>query len=316
MRPEKNHASSGGPAGKVLSTELSVRNDKSLIETLSRSSVFKEYQRAFSDATGLPLTLRAVESWQLAHAGDPHQNQFCALVSGNNHSCAGCLQMQQSTCCSANGVPSTLRCSFGLNETAVTLHLGDRTIGYLQTGQVFFQPPTSTQTALVVRRTQALGLNAIGRDIKTAYLATPVFKRHAYESIVRLLGFFAEQLGGLANQMAIQQQHAEPPQITRARQFIEENCGEKLTLEDVARRVGVSSFYFCKLFKKATGINFTDYVSRVRIKNACALLLDPNCRVSQAAYQVGFQSLTHFNRCFQRINGQSPTAYRTQRKHS
>ena len=66
------------------------------------------------------------------------------------------------------------------------------------------------------------------------------------------------------------------------------------------------------MFKKATGINFTDYVSRVRIEKAKNLLLNPNLRVSEVAYEVGFQSLTHFNRVFKRVQGQSPTDYRGQ----
>jgi AraC-like DNA-binding protein len=64
------------------------------------------------------------------------------------------------------------------------------------------------------------------------------------------------------------------------------------------------------VFKKATGINFTDYVSRVRIEKAKNLALNPNLRISEIAFEVGFQSLTHFNRVFKRITGVSPTSYR------
>jgi AraC-like DNA-binding protein len=53
-------------------------------------------------------------------------------------------------------------------------------------------------------------------------------------------------------------------------------------------------------------------VSRVRVEKARQLLSDPNQRVSEIAYQTGFQSLSHFNRCFKRITGQSPTACRAE----
>jgi AraC-like DNA-binding protein len=66
------------------------------------------------------------------------------------------------------------------------------------------------------------------------------------------------------------------------------------------------------MFKKVTGINFTDYLSRVRIEKSKNLLLNPNLRVSEIAYEVGFQSLTHFNRVFKKILGQAPTEYRAQ----
>jgi AraC-like DNA-binding protein len=66
------------------------------------------------------------------------------------------------------------------------------------------------------------------------------------------------------------------------------------------------------MFKKATGLNFTEYLSRVRIEKAKNLLLNPNLRISEIAFEVGFQSLTHFNRVFKKIVGQSPTDYRRQ----
>src|SRR6185295_328695 len=115
-----------------------------------------------------------------------------------------------------------------------------------------------------------------------------------------------------SNQMLIRQSKSEPPVITRAKEYIERNHTEDLSLGQVAKAVNTSTYYFCKIFKKATGINFTDHLSRVRIEKAKNLLLNPNLRVSEIAYEIGFQSLTHFNRVFKRIIGQSPTEYRGQ----
>jgi AraC-like DNA-binding protein len=69
-------------------------------------------------------------------------------------------------------------------------------------------------------------------------------------------------------------------------------------------------FHFCKVFKKTTGLRFTDYVGRVRLEDAKTQLLNPNRRISEIAYDVGFQSLTQFNRMFKRVFGQSPTEFR------
>jgi len=74
--------------------------------------------------------------------------------------------------------------------------------------------------------------------------------------------------------------------------------------------VNMSAFYFCKTFKKATGMTFTDYLARVRVEKVKNLLLNPNKRVSEAAYEAGFQSLSQFNRVFRRIGGESPSTYR------
>ena len=79
---------------------------------------------------------------------------------------------------------------------------------------------------------------------------------------------------------------------------------------DAAREANMSAFYFCKVFKRATGLTFTDYVARVRIESVRHLLLNPHTRVSEAAYAAGFQSLSQFNRTFRRIAGEAPSAYR------
>jgi len=74
--------------------------------------------------------------------------------------------------------------------------------------------------------------------------------------------------------------------------------------------VNTSVFYFCKQFRKATGLSFTEFVSRTRIEKAKNLLLNPNLHITEIAYAIGFQSLTQFNRTFKKIMGQSPTDYR------
>jgi AraC-like DNA-binding protein len=103
---------------------------------------------------------------------------------------------------------------------------------------------------------------------------------------------------------------AEPPAAVKARAFIAEHLGESLTLEQVARAANMSAFYFCKVFKSATGLTFTNYVARARIEKTKQLLLNPHVRISEAAYEAGFQSLSQFNRVFRRIAGESPTSYR------
>jgi len=130
--------------------------------------------------------------------------------------------------------------------------------------------------------------------------------------VVKLLAIFAQHISMVSNQILVQRENTEPLAITRAKQYIHENQAEDLSLGQVAKAVNTSIFYFCKMFKKATGLNFTDYVSRIRVEKAKNLLLNRNLRVSEIAYEVGFQSLTHFNRVFKKVMGQSPTEYRGQ----
>jgi len=289
---------------------LIMTDNKSLVDALAGSKIYQDYERAFSEATGLPVALRPVESWQLAHHGKRAENPFCSLMAEKSRSCAACLQVQGELAETATHDPRTIVCPAGLSDTAVPVRTGDRLVGFLQTGQVFRNPPTEARFQRVLKLLAEWGLPADPERIRGAYFQTRVVSGRQHDSVVKLLSIFAQHLSLVCNQVLVQQEKSEPPVITRAKQFIHEHHSEDLSLGRVAKAVNTSSFYFCKIFKKATGINFTDYLSRVRIERAKNLLLNPNLRVSEIAYEVGFQSLTHFNRVFKRIQGQSPTEYR------
>jgi AraC-like DNA-binding protein len=283
-----------------------------LIETLRNSSLYNDYERAYSEATGLPIALRPVETWQLPFHGKRKENPFCALMAGKSRTCAGCLQMQEKLCQSARQEPATMTCSYGLCETAVPVRQGNEIIGFLQTGQVMRQKPTTVQFKCVAKQLDEQGLKADRETVKEAFFNTPVLSQKKIDSTAQLLTIFADHLSMKSNQITIQQAKAEPPVIAKAKQYIQDHQTEELSLEQVAKAVNTSVFYFCKMFKKATGINFTEFVSRMRIERAKNLLLNPNLRVSEIAYEVGFQSLTHFNRVFKKIVSQSPTEFRAQ----
>jgi AraC-like DNA-binding protein len=289
-----------------------MNDNKTLIEALIHSKIYQDYERAFSDATGLPVALRSVESWQLPHHGRRSENPFCGLMSQKSRACAACLQVQQKLSETATGEAQSVTCQLGLCDTAVPVRTGDRLIGFLQTGQVFPRKPTEAQYNRMVKLVTEWGVQVDQSTLREAYFSGRVLTARQHESVVKLLSIFAQHLSMVCNQVVMQHENSEPPVIARAKQFINEHQSEDLSLGQVAKAVNTSTFYFCKMFKKVTGINFTNYLSRVRIEKAKNLLLNPNLRISEIAYEVGFQSLTHFNRVFKKIIGQSPTQYRGQ----
>lgn len=292
-----------------------MQTENQMVETLCRSQIFRDYERAFTEATGLPVALRPVESWQLPHHAQRKENPFCAMLATKSRACAACLQVQQQLATTARHEAQTVTCQAGLCDTAVPVKLGDKLVGFLHTGQVFRRKPTEAQFARVAKLVADWGLQVKPAELRTAYFNTGVLSQKEHEATVKLLEIFAQHLSMVSNQIVVQQANAEPPVITRAKEFIQQHQTEDISLGQVAGAVNTSTFYFCKMFKKFTGINFTDYVSRVRIENAKNLLLNPNLRVSEIAYEVGFQSLTHFNRVFKKILGQSPTEYRGRLAH-
>lgn len=284
-------------------------SNKELIEALRRSKLFRSYERTFSEATGLPLALRPLEYWQLAHHGKTHENRFCALLAERPETLSVCLQAHEEMIRHTGARPHTVTCPFGLTETAVPVKLGDEVIGFLRVGQVMRRAPSRADTNKVGRTITEQGV-PFTPELREAWEQNPLIPAPKYAAMVRLLTFFADQLSTLSNQLVMEKRNAEPPLVAKARDYIDKHKTEELSLSAVATAAGASVFHFCKVFHKATGLKFTDYVARVRVEDARNRLLNPNARISEVAYEVGFQSLTQFNRTFKRVFGESPSDFR------
>ena len=170
--------------------------------------------------------------------------------------------------------------------------------------------PTKKHFANVTRQLRVWGYKTDWKQLERAYFHACVLTRDRYHAMLGLLKIFAQQLSAFSNLMMLERNNGEPPLVQRARRFINEHKTEMLSLSTVAQASGASMFHFCKIFKKSTGLQFTDYVARLRLEDARTQLLNPNRRISEVAYDVGFQSLTQFNRTFKRIVGLSPTQFR------
>lgn len=284
--------------------------DRDLVAHLEDSEIFRDYQRAFEAATGFPLALRAAGSFQPPLQGSRRINPFCALMAGRNSSCSACLQLQQQIETAGSHGAATLDCFAGLSDSAVPIRLGDRVVAFLQTGQVLRHKPSEAQFERTTRHLGAWGTGSEIKRLKAAYFATRVVGKGQYDSVLQLMTIFAQHLSALSNQLMVRESAAEIPSVAKARAFILEHQADELSLSQVAQAVNMSAFYFCKVFKKATGLTFTEYLARVRVETVKNLLLDPHKRVSEAAYEAGFQSLSQFNRVFRRIAGEAPSDYR------
>lgn len=290
--------------------------DAALVGLLSRSQIYQDYERAFELATGLPLGLRPPKSWSLVQRGTSNENPFCAILAQSNKGCSACLQMQaknddlQTTCSTSD------TCFAGLCETAVPVRIGEKIIGYLQTGQVSLRKPSISKFRHMTKTLVEWGGDVDLQRLEDAYFHTKILDPKQYAGVVRLLEIFAKHLGEIGSQLQIQESATESPFTRRAKAYVEDHQEDPITLKEVSQALHVSTFYFCKMFKKATGLTFTNYLGRVRIDRAKKMLLDHNRRISEVAYEVGFGSLTHFNRVFRRLVGQSPSAYREHIPHS
>ena len=101
------------------------------------------------------------------------------------------------------------------------------------------------------------------------------------------------------------------PGIARARYFLDRNYAEPdLMLKDTAAEARMSVSRFSTLFAREMGCTFTEYITRLRIEAACALLRDTQNRISLIAADVGYNDSHYFSWVFRRNMGMTPTEYR------
>ncbi|MGC2110027.1 MAG: RpiB/LacA/LacB family sugar-phosphate isomerase [Candidatus Korobacteraceae bacterium] len=125
---------------------------------------------------------------------------------------------------------------------------------------------------------------------------------HAQEIVDAYLGATlapVEVIGGLP-----------PRRLQKVFSHIRENVARDLTVSELAQVVGMSQYYFSKLFKMSTGTTPHQYVMRQRVERAQEHLRESRTALAQVATQVGFETQSHFTSVFRRLVGVTPKHYR------
>lgn len=283
-----------------------------LVDRLSETKLYQDYERAFRKATGLPLAIRPAQAYENALKDKDGENPFCMLMARTNAGCANCIKMQADLEREAGMEPKSLHCFAGLCDSAVPIRVGGELIAFLQTGQILLHQPNKEEFSRTTRQLLEWGSEVNLKALEEAYFQTKVFDREQYEAMLRLLATFAEHLATISNSIEPAVAEAEPKVVSRAKKYIRERFQERITLDEAALAVNASTRHFCKVFKEATGITFTDYLARTRVEKAKHLLQNPHLRVSEIAFETGFESISQFNRSFKRITGMSPTQFRSE----
>lgn len=92
--------------------------------------------------------------------------------------------------------------------------------------------------------------------------------------------------------------------------FMALNYRRQISLKEIASVASMSGTAFCRYFVRRTGKTFTVFMNEIRIGYACRMLQSSGMNISEIAYACGYGNISHFNRQFQKLAGQSPRAYR------
>ena len=128
--------------------------------------------------------------------------------------------------------------------------------------------------------------------------------------ILQIMAYTKEATPLNVNSIAVQVRQTDQERMQILNEFIEENYHRKFNMEEVADKVNMTVPSLCRLFKNLTHRTFMEYVTEYRVAIATRLLSQKHLSVAAVSFESGFNNLSHFNKKFKALTGQTPTAFR------
>jgi AraC-like DNA-binding protein len=282
-------------------------------QQLAESDAVRRQQVAFGCATGLPLTLLPA-----SEVATPVPSAFRVdgcLGARCSHLCQGTLLAAEHNA-SHTGRSTQFDCPTGLTKVLMPVVIGGRHVGSLLAGPFSVGPLKGPRHRRLTGQLKASGVGSRVDMVRASWNSSPTITHVKLRAVETLLEMFAQYLAECGQRLLLQEAGQQSPLLQKIEAQLAEPSDRALTVRELAVRLHISPCYFCKLFRKQTGLTFTAYRTQVRIETAKRLLLDPTRRVSEAAYESGFDSIPYFNRAFRRHVGCSPSEFRARQAGS
>jgi len=191
--------------------------------------------------------------------------------------------------------------------------------------------PRKTRWTHILRGSFVAFVAAYLLNSHVLYYLVPVFTADVLSAIVMsasiyIIGFMAFNRLSLFRQLdlsnpnkyrhsSLTQRHAEVI-VQKMSSFLRQEKAYKsaeMTLAELARTIEIPPHYISESLNKYNGVNFSDFINRLRVEEAKKLLLSPdteNLKMESIGYAVGFNSKTTFYNAFKKETGHSPAAYK------
>jgi AraC family transcriptional regulator len=146
-----------------------------------------------------------------------------------------------------------------------------------------------------------------------SWLALRLQREHAlagFASALALEGLMLELASALIQRQRPERRRPGPAWLHRAQEMLHAHYHESVRLGEVAGRVGIHPVQLAREFRKHHGCSLGQYVRRLRVEAACAMLVESDCPLALIALETGFASQAHLSRIFRLVTGLTPARYR------
>jgi YesN/AraC family two-component response regulator len=129
----------------------------------------------------------------------------------------------------------------------------------------------------------------------------------SFRDILEILTVIIDRISGkIFSFMGVRHSSA----LRKAERFIWDNYTKKISLQEIAKASGLSAPYFSTIFRDEMGENLSNYLNRLRVEKAGAMLLESNIPISGIATACGFEDQSWFSKIFKNYTGISPGKFR------
>lgn len=148
--------------------------------------------------------------------------------------------------------------------------------------------------------------NAFADNIQSLNEAITMFD-HQFDDLMDVHHFYLDILRQITEESNPDFIHLH---IKKALRYIHDHYMDTISLNSMSDTLGISTAYFSRLFREQTGVNFKEYLTQYRMKNAKRALQTTQKDIKHIAHDVGYPSATQFSRAFKNVEGMTPTEFR------
>ncbi|MFV0362397.1 MAG: response regulator [Suipraeoptans sp.] len=143
-------------------------------------------------------------------------------------------------------------------------------------------------------------------DDRRMYLDTLM----SLNSYTELTSWFVKKIEDATKHIADKQHEKTDNVIDMAKSYIKDNFSNEITLEVLAREIGISPYYLSKLFKEIEGINYIEYITNIRMEFAKDKLMNTDNSIKEICHESGYSNPNYFSRIFKKSVGATPSEFR------
>ena len=278
---------------------------------LAESRAFERFHEILWKLTGVVLSLKHPDgSFAKMLCTHEEYNPICKMIQSDERGMRACQRYDKIHCQKAAKTRRGIRyfCHIGLIDIAVPIFIGNRHIASISSGQIL--PERQSEAGFEALWAKSRHLDIDKEDLRRAYWKSSYMPLSKVDAVLEQISFFAEYFCEMGVRLKTKSDPGTHPGIAWAKDYIADNFKYDISMDEVARHIGITKSHFCRLYKKETGVNFSRALNNYRIEQAKKLLVSTDWTVTQIAFESGYNCLPYFNRIFSKFTGLSPGKYR------